>query len=415
MAVSWAELVAKVRAAPEDRSARQLAIEWLLDRGDPRGECLAMYESLDGVAVASAQWNAIWERLGQFSGTRPWEERVRALGVDEPIFERGWLEHAELSGDAVMKVPALFELEPVRSLCLRDPSRAACAELAGFAGLAHVRRLTLESHEDASFDPLPQSPYLQELEHLALYPFSDRDAYLLFSATARPRAFTVQAHDWRAGALLAESEVMSRVAELTLHGRQCDAVLADFFRGAMGPLRVLHATSPLHRALAGAGAKLNSVESLHLSEVSNDNLLALGALDLQRLTDLRWVRPDFSGAFLQPLRAVLARLERLQLTVPTVDQRTYEVLATSLSPRLKVLGVHRDAANDLSALIRSEALAGVHELSLREVRFDAALIAAINTLAARGTLRQLDLHGCGPELLAQLVVPGVVIKTDEAT
>lgn len=117
MAVTEAELVASIVAAPDDDAPRTVYADWLLERGNPRGELMTTQCAL---ARAEADDRPLAE-------TGPLRERVRALiashGADwlDPLFaiaagyyelRRGMVEHVELMQPDVDAI-ALRDAAPV--------------------------------------------------------------------------------------------------------------------------------------------------------------------------------------------------------------------------------------------------------------------------------------------------------------
>ncbi|MFT3841660.1 MAG: hypothetical protein QM723_32020 [Myxococcaceae bacterium] len=397
MAVSWAELVGAIREHPEDPQRRQIAIDWLLDRGDPRGEFLSRWRSLGAAGGAS------------FTGARAWEERARAIGVLDPEYHDGWLEHAVLAGEHCANAGQLLDLEPVLRLTLSQPAPEVSKHTSALRSLRGLRGLTLDSSwAEPELGPLLGSPHLGALETLKVRSLSRRDATALATSPARPTQMLLHVGP-SIGAELASSEVISRVTDLTLLGFECDVPLQEMAGGRLGPLRSLHVNQMLTTSLEKLGARLESVESLWLRRAIDHTLRPLAERRLDKLTDLNLVQPAFTHHALAPFAPALGGLRTLRINRPAFGQPELALLAESLSERLESLAWAINPGLDLSPLLTAPRLTGLRHLALFGVRFDAQVVNAINVLAARGSLRELT-HDAYLAEVPGLRAPGVQVN-----
>lgn len=401
MAVTWAELVAAIRNAPEDVALRQVAIDWLLARGDPHGEYLSLHQALESAPVGTRQAAELAARLDAFEGDRVWAERLSRLGVKTDGPRRGWLDEAWLTGPDAANAGELFELEPVLHLGLVNPAREASVTLASSAALARLHSLMLDNDPDVpwldGFAPLLASPHLGRLKALHVVgPFdANEEAAALMRSPARPTrmALTVNGH---LGEAFACSDAISQVTDLRLSGFGVDSALYGLARGRLGPLRSLKASSAFGSSLEGSlsvlDTRLDALETLWVTRPSDAFLEQLTERELGRLTDLFLIAPHFSLHALIPFAPKLERLRALRVSHLEPDrfgESQLSVLAGHLSERIEALEFTVTGDLDLSHLLSSRRLTGLKRLTLSRVRFDEGVLKAIAGLAASGTLREL--------------------------
>src|SRR5690349_11019619 len=101
MAASETELVAAIAAAPDDDAPRLVYADWLLDRGDPRGELVVAQCALDRIEATDGprgETRALRERVRSLIALhRPtWLEPILDVMVGDFELRRGFVEHVTL-------------------------------------------------------------------------------------------------------------------------------------------------------------------------------------------------------------------------------------------------------------------------------------------------------------------------------
>jgi uncharacterized protein (TIGR02996 family) len=135
-----------VRASPHDDAPRLMYADWLMERGDPRGEfiqlqcVLAQMPRNDEHREATERRCAEVLRLHQDQWLRP----LRELGVGAFRFSRGFVEAVTVPAARFLALaPALFAVEPIQAVCLPSPQSRDFTALASSAHLARVRGLAV--------------------------------------------------------------------------------------------------------------------------------------------------------------------------------------------------------------------------------------------------------------------------------
>ncbi len=189
------ELRTALLLAPDDEGPRRVYADALIERGDPRGEYLAL--QLEGPVPAEARElraRALWQR----HGPRWLEEEFGALDRSGPVltWDRGFVSRVDLSLDELSRLEQPLARQPVRSLRatgltadLAAVEASALLPRVRELGLEHdlevvseealervlrravnVRSLSLAAHRDAPdcWRPLERWPGLSQLTHLGL-------------------------------------------------------------------------------------------------------------------------------------------------------------------------------------------------------------------------------------------------------
>jgi uncharacterized protein (TIGR02996 family) len=146
--------------APEDDAPRLVYADWLLERGDVRGELIRLqcttYHDLkraDAILKVSAS---------TFAGE---------AAPYKPVFARGFVDEVAMSVAAFAKHgERVFGTEPVRKLDMTRPSLTAeqLKKLAATPALRLVRELHLGCKQDTPLAALGASPHLERLKVLRL-------------------------------------------------------------------------------------------------------------------------------------------------------------------------------------------------------------------------------------------------------
>jgi uncharacterized protein (TIGR02996 family) len=149
-------LLAAVLADPDDDAARQALADALQERGDPRGEFIAVQLALahEG-ARETAETKALWDRFRELHSAHSakWAKPLRALGKKTRWeFHRGFARQLRL-GDgpkaALELVAAALAVEPVTHLVMQGQSIEWACTLLAVPGMARLRRLCILTTQDA--------------------------------------------------------------------------------------------------------------------------------------------------------------------------------------------------------------------------------------------------------------------------
>jgi uncharacterized protein (TIGR02996 family) len=334
-------LLAQVLASPADDEPRRVYADWLTQRGDPRGEFIALQLRDTGSPEDAKLRDAAWELEKQYR--EAWVPKVKGLRING--FVRGFPEHVHFVGDDFAAgAAALMRSLPVVRVSLRKATDAHLERLAGLPELARLERLDLEGLHDEGFQALVASPNLSQLGALevsqgALGPASMR--------------------------ALADASVAKSLRFLSVHRNPLeDAGLAAVARWpAAGRLRTLRLTEC---AFGGEGLRELLASPLfsqleELSVASNRAAAGLGALArLPRASELR--RLDLSGCAVRDADAkvlasspALPLLEELNLSRNSLEDAGATALARSGHlPALEVLDLCANVVQVDGAQVLSE-------------------------------------------------------------
>jgi uncharacterized protein (TIGR02996 family) len=166
--VTWQDHVRAIRAAPDDDAPRLVCADWLLDRGDPRGEFVAVDVRRHRSAPKDPDYGRLSDRHDelhrQYAAT--WAAPLVTLGVARPFFHRGFVGYASLLDDAVANLGAICRLEPVVEVYLGGDDDDAYATAAAALELAQIRRFQLSGGPATA--ALLASPWLGAIDELEL-------------------------------------------------------------------------------------------------------------------------------------------------------------------------------------------------------------------------------------------------------
>jgi uncharacterized protein (TIGR02996 family) len=263
------ELLAAVLAAPEEDAPRLVYADWLMERGDPRGE----YIGLMVQAARLDRWDPARVELEQqarrvFGGRRKDERETT-----HRFYERGFVSEVYMNGEQLRERPELLARWPVVSLKLWRVANGDVPLLARQRWAARLRRLELYCvWQEASTVPAELTDALGgSLRRL-------RGLHISESNTAL------------AGAVVALPEL----DELGLHNLTEEQV--DHFAPALRRVRSLACGHQTHVAHAVTHAK-----ALDALTIASGNVGAiLEAPALSRLRSLR-ASSDLLGACAWPL------------------------------------------------------------------------------------------------------------------
>jgi uncharacterized protein (TIGR02996 family) len=128
------ELVASLAADPSDSNLLAVYADWLQERGDIRGELIALELNRE----SSAKWQSKHKSL-RSKVTRDFEQRFKNKSVMLK-FERGVIVHVGAQHKWLLEHgAAIFAREPVQSLYVQSPSAAGMAKLPEIPGMDRVR------------------------------------------------------------------------------------------------------------------------------------------------------------------------------------------------------------------------------------------------------------------------------------
>jgi hypothetical protein len=289
------------RIATGDPAAYRVAADWLLERGDTRGEVILA--ELDAHANPVTRHAARRRRLELEPHYAAWKAPVLKLGVTSCDFRHGFIERVALPERALGQLQALLDLEPISGL--------------------HVT-VTDGQHLRAAMRT-PAFARIRTLELLGGQAVLDVSAPGLKGLLVRP---LVAAHIPRVPALFPALETLG--VSFTTTGEAAVSALAS------GVLRVKHLWAAragvTDRSLLSLIERGSAVEALDLSfnELTPRALQLLGAArTLPALRELSLMGCRKANDFLSPRG--LPRLRRLRLRSPaSADRAVFDARGISL-------------------------------------------------------------------------------------
>jgi len=364
---AWEALVRAVAAAPQDDGPRRVAADWLLARGDVRGEYAAASLSPEGASRAAELLRLHgddWLKPLLELGAQPFH--AQRDGV--PSFTRGFVETAGLFGRSVANLAELQRLEPVTGVRLTSGGPGPLAQAAKAPGLERVRALKLDGRYTEGTEAV-LGARLPALQWLVVNELGDRHAVALAGSGARPLTVVADVAKLGAGVRnLAEASFFSRVVALKLE-RATAAVVADIARTLPAQLQSLtfHETELRAEAVETLGARLDSLTELAITGFPT----AQGRVELGRAA----------------VRALVRHLK---------------------GGRLQVLDLHGIACDSLGELLSSPALSSVERLILADGTLTVPIAEALVGSPYRGRLKELNAEQTFDDAaLERLDLPGV--------
>ncbi len=149
------ELLAAVLADPDDDPARQVYADALQERGDPRGELIAVQLALARHAGETPETKAMWDRFRELHAAHAakWAKPLRALGKKTRWeFHRGFVRQLRLGEGPrapLELVAAALAVEPVTHLAMQGQAIDWACALLAVPGMARLRRLCILTTQDA--------------------------------------------------------------------------------------------------------------------------------------------------------------------------------------------------------------------------------------------------------------------------
>lgn len=366
MSARWEDLVRGIRQDPEPDAPRLVCADWLIDRGDVRGDYITL-ACRDAVAPRYSAEEAELRR--QLYRYRPreleWAKRLTVLGARGPTstltFHRGFIMAAEIIDRVVRNFPAICRLEPIIELTLAEMEPRWFRALAAMPELAELRYLGLRHEPERSrgCEDLFGSPWLPDLHELRVLPsWTSEIVAALARGTVRPRRLQVRGIQG------------SGVAAL---------VAAGFFE---------------------------RLEDYHLADATDELVIELARAPLTRLRRLTFRSGTLSARAFRALGRRLDQLEHLSLDRTPLDRESAELLiAYTSSGNLRSLQHSGSRGSDgLDAFISSPSFRGVEDLDLIYGPFRPAVL---EQSPHRGKLRKLSI-GWGDGRTA-VNLPGVEV------
>lgn len=287
-------------------SAYRIAADWLLERGDERGEYI-----LDELLLAerpnpSTRRAALARRAArEVSTLHPRiEAPLRALGVTDCAYHWGFVQRVRLPEKALTSLPKLLELEPITQLRVELSDGAALAGAMRSPAFSAIRGLDFVSRADPVL-----TVTAPQIETLTL----------------------------RAGPALMQrlSDLFPALKRLNLEGRRGGSEAVEAV--AAGRLALEHLWAPLTGVSSSSVMTLarssRPIQSLGVAfnDLSASALKALGASEgLSALKELD-VRDRYSHNSHSFLTTGLPALKKLRVTAPSVpDRQLYQRRGISL-------------------------------------------------------------------------------------
>jgi uncharacterized protein (TIGR02996 family) len=162
------DFVAAIRADPEDDAERLVYADWLLQRGDPRGELIhvqcALAAGRTDIALRDRERELLDQHAAAWLG--PWHEHARRW-----VFRRGFLEELAIAPVAFLSHPEVARGALLRSLAFEwhiddlERDDDALAVIAALPALDGVERIEVSNHHvgPAALRALARLPRLRGL------------------------------------------------------------------------------------------------------------------------------------------------------------------------------------------------------------------------------------------------------------
>ena len=302
------ELLAAIVAAPDDDAPRLVLADWLSERGDPRGEQIAVEIALARTARDAPERDRLAERAAVLRASIG-QPTVDGIAVEFRT-TRGMIEHAKLPLDALLaRERDVFAVAPLlRSVEVTGVDESAIAELLARSWFPRLRSLEMSWHvPGAAVVAVASSPAARGLERISIHhaglPVSAFAALGASEHLAGLRELALSlsgATDDAVAALLAPGALPSlatlALANNTIGTAGCQAVaghVAPLLRLNVGSNRLGHrgvtaiASSPHRRGLV--------VLELDNVQTGEKGCAALADLQLETLS-LRSSKVDDAGA-----------------------------------------------------------------------------------------------------------------------
>jgi uncharacterized protein (TIGR02996 family) len=347
--VSWEDHVRAIRLEPESDAPRLVCADWLVERGEARGEYVALACRAALLDRGSAEWVELTARRHAIAREAEWAGPIGELGAKSARFHRGFVERVVLVGRDALNLPALCAMEPIVDVEIVSAGARNYARIAEMPELAQLRSLEVTGQYMVGYEALVDSPVVANIPALRV----------------GTRAIRGTIPDQRSVAVDAEIAA---------------AVVAG---SALSELRLWHADDAAICALATA--PLAGLHRLTLCEceLTRRAIDALGDR-LDRVEHLAFERTTFTAAMAEALAAAM----------PSGNLRSLQ---------------HSGAGDGIAAFVSTPAFRGVAHLDLQYAQLD---VAAIERSPHRGGLRKLS-YGWGKPNDIRIDLPGVELDNNE--
>lgn len=142
----------------------RIAADWLLERGDARGEFILDELMLAERPNPSTRKAALLRRAEREKTLQPRiEAPLRALGVTECEYHWGFVSFVRLPEKALGALPKLLELEPITRLGVSLGDGAGLAETMRWPGFGRIRELQLSGRAERALAVAPAAPGIESL------------------------------------------------------------------------------------------------------------------------------------------------------------------------------------------------------------------------------------------------------------
>lgn len=261
----------EIRQDPDSDAPRLVCADWLIDRGELRGDYIVIACRHDPLPRHSAEARALRELLAKFRRhTREWLKPLVALGAkrgsDAPSFTRGFVTSVRLFGGAAFNLPAMCRIEPIVDLVLARCAHSAFRPLAEAPEIAGLRQLWIDDDNPRSCEHLLASPYLAGLSELRISPrWPPEIAEAAAHGTIRPIRLKLGAIERPELAVLVDAGFFSRLEDYA-HTQPTSDLIIELARAPLTRLRRL-ALDTAHlsaRAFDALGERLDQLEHLSL-------------------------------------------------------------------------------------------------------------------------------------------------------
>jgi uncharacterized protein (TIGR02996 family) len=277
----WIDHVRGIRQDPDSDAPRLVCADWLIDRGDPRGDYIALACRYETLPRESPEARALHELLQPFRRqTAEWLRPLIALGArrgsDVPSFTRGFVNRVRLFGSAASNLPAMCRSEPIVDLVLAKPAHNSFRVLADAPEISDLRLVTLEDDNPKNCEFLFASPFLANLPELQVLPGWTRPiADAAANGAIRPRRLRPEGLALPELAVLVAAGFFAQLEDYA-QTRATDELVIELARAPLARLRRLtfdhaHVTAEAFQAL---GPRLDQLEHLSLGGRNLDQAIA---------------------------------------------------------------------------------------------------------------------------------------------
>jgi uncharacterized protein (TIGR02996 family) len=267
---SWADHVREIRRDPDSDAPRLVCADWLIDRGELRGDYIVIACRHDALPHDSAEQQALRDQLLRFKPqTAEWVKPLVRLGAkrgSDAAFTRGFVNSLRLFGGAAHNLPAMCRLEPIVDLMLTSCAHPAYRTLGNAPELADLRSLAIDDENPRYCEVLFASPFLARLPELRVLPrWTSWIVDALANGTIRPTRLKLPALELRELATLVRAGFFDRIEDYS-HTNATDAIVSELARAPLARLTRLgfNTTNLSVRAFEALGPRLDQLEHLSL-------------------------------------------------------------------------------------------------------------------------------------------------------